>query len=80
LSSADENNWAYNSDSHLVSFHYDLTYNFLSLQNLIVPGKDYYVWSYFYDGRDTYLSNMESFTTRVNSSGGSIPDIPGTDF
>lgn len=80
LSSADENNWDYNSDSHLISFYYDLTYNFLNLQNLIVPGKDYYVWSYIYDGQDTYLSNMESFTTRVNAGGGSIPNIPGTNF
>lgn len=82
ISSADEENYEYNN--FVVSFHYDLTYEPLSLQNLIVPGKDYYVWSYVYDGRDFYLSDPETFTTgsikNVNTSNSEIPDIPGTDF
>jgi hypothetical protein len=78
LSSSDKDNYEYSN--HVVSFHYDLTYEPLSLQNLIVPGKDYYVWSYVYDGRDFYLSDPETFTTRVSVGGSVTPDIPGTDF
>ena len=44
------------------------------------PKGDRKAFSYIYDGQDTYLSNMESFTTRVNAGGGSIPNIPGTNF
>lgn len=67
-----KNNW--------VSFHYDLIYKPLSLNNLIVPGQDYYVWSYIFDGYEFYFGDRKSFTTRVSVGDGEIPDIPGTDF
>lgn len=67
-----KNNW--------VSFHYDLIYKPLHFNNLIVPGKDYYVWSYIYDGNEFYFGDRKTFTTRVSVDDGEIPDIPGTDF
>lgn len=78
ITSTDENNYDYNN--YIVSFHYNINYEPSSSQNLIVPGKDYYVWSYIFDGKEYYLSNMKNFTIHVNTSGGVISDVPGTDF
>lgn len=64
-----ENNGKYFS----VSIEYPIETNHLKEQT------KYYYWAYFFDGEEYYLSDMNTFTTHA-ISGGTIPDVPGSDF
>ncbi len=85
ITSGDTSHFSEDKSTGLVSFNYTLMYKQGSLNNIIIPEKKYYVWSYIYDGLDFYFSDMETFTTpslrESNNSGeGELPDVPGTDL
>ena len=59
---------------------------------MLQPAKTYYFWSYYFDGYDYYISDMDTFTIEAqkepdtpqpdtNVSGqGNLPNVPGSDL
>lgn len=61
--------------------------NIVSFQHLLSdanlkPQTTYFYWAYFYDGKDYYFSDMDSFKTPAKTSSGSgeLPNVPGSDL
>lgn len=75
-----------------VFFTYTISCKPYSLGAMLQPAKTYYFWSYYFDGYDYYISDMDTFTIEAqkepdtpqpdtNVSGqGNLPNVPGSDL